>query len=85
VVKVLEAVHRAIFVRAGDAGAYQALSGVCTHMGCIVSPAADGFLCPCHGSTYDREGQNTGGPARRPLARFPAARDGDFVVLRLAE
>jgi len=85
VVKVLEPVHRAIFVRAGDDGAYQAFSGVCTHMGCIVSPAAYGFLCPCHGSTYDREGQNTGGPARRPLARFPAARDGDFVVLRLAE
>jgi len=74
-----------VYVRAEEDGAYQGISGTCTHQGCTVDPAADGFHCPCHGSTYDREGQNTGGPARRPLAHFPAAREGDFVVLRLAE
>ena len=84
-VKVLEPRRRAIYVRAGGAGTYEGLSGVCTHQGCIVAPAGDGFRCPCHGSTYDPEGRNTGGPARRPLARFPAAREGDFVVLRLPE
>jgi len=77
--------QRTVYLRAGEGGTYQGISGTCTHQGCTVDPAAGGFLCPCHGSSYDRDGQNTGGPARRPLAHFPAEREGDFVVLRLAE
>lgn len=29
-----------------------------------------GCSCPRHGSTYDSEGENTGGPAPKPLAYF---------------
>lgn len=46
-----------------------AFSAVCTHRGCTVAPGEDALECPCHGSTYDlATGENTGGPAPRPLA-----------------
>ncbi|MGH7597413.1 MAG: ubiquinol-cytochrome c reductase iron-sulfur subunit, partial [bacterium] len=50
---------------------YIALSPICTHLGCRVRKARDGFDCPCHGSRYDLRGQVINGPAARPLTRFP--------------
>lgn len=45
-----------------------AFSAICTHRGCTVAPKGDILECPCHGSTYDiATGDNTGGPAPRPL------------------
>ena len=45
-----------------------AISAVCTHLGCIVSPGADGrFECPCHGSRFEPSGRVTAGPAPRGL------------------
>ncbi len=43
------------------------LSAICTHLGCTVGQKLEGFHCPCHGSTFDAAGTNTGGPAPRPL------------------
>ncbi len=46
-----------------------ALSWACPHAGCIV-PWNEGegrFHCPCHNSTFDRQGACTGGPSPRPL------------------
>lgn len=85
IVKVLGAggAGGAVFVRRRADGSYDGISAVCTHQGCIVAPSGDGFRCPCHGSTFDAEGRETGGPAPLPLARYAAARDGDDVVLRL--
>ena len=44
-----------------------AVSLVCTHLGCIVKPTAEGFDCPCHGSRYSADGSVVKGPAPRPL------------------
>lgn len=50
------------------AGQFVAFSAICTHMGCTVAPDGNGLTCPCHGSTYDlATGDNTGGPAPKPL------------------
>lgn len=49
-------------------GTAVAFSAICTHRGCTVAPQGDALVCPCHGSTYDlTTGENTGGPAPRPL------------------
>jgi len=49
-----------------------ALSNRCTHLGCPVRfvPAAERFICPCHGGVYDFRGIPTGGPPVRPFDRF---------------
>ena len=59
---------RICIVRDGERMA--AISTTCTHLGCIVAPSATGFLCPCHGSQYDVDGNVTGGPAPKALAWY---------------
>ncbi len=45
-----------------------ALSSVCTHRRCRISPEFDrSYSCPCHGSEFDTEGRVTMGPATRDL------------------
>lgn len=46
-----------------DAEGVYAVSLVCTHLGCIVKQAPDGFECPCHGSRFTADGAVTKGPA----------------------
>jgi len=50
-----------------------ALYKVCTHLGCIYDwkPTEDKFICPCHGSQFQRDGTFISGPAPRSLDRFP--------------
>lgn len=50
---------------------FTAFSATCTHQGCPVRWAGGGFQCPCHGATYDANGQVTGGPAPAPLTSIP--------------
>ncbi len=49
-----------------------ALSSRCMHLGCPVRyvPAAQRFICPCHGGVYNFRGLVAGGPPVRPLDRF---------------
>jgi menaquinol-cytochrome c reductase iron-sulfur subunit len=49
-----------------------ALSSRCMHLGCPVryTPAAQRFICPCHGGVYNFRGLVAGGPPVRPLDRF---------------
>jgi menaquinol-cytochrome c reductase iron-sulfur subunit len=51
---------------------FVAISSRCAHLGCPVrwTPAAERFICPCHGGVYDLQGARTGGPPVRPLDRF---------------
>ncbi|MEZ4626407.1 MAG: Rieske 2Fe-2S domain-containing protein [Thermomicrobiales bacterium] len=61
-----------------------ALYWKCPHLGCTVpwAPNFQEFRCPCHGSIYDLNGINTGGPAPRPLDTMTIAvqSNGDIVV-----
>jgi len=44
---------------------YLALDQTCRHLGCPVAwtASSDQFLCPCHGSVYNKTGQVVSGPA----------------------
>jgi cytochrome b6-f complex iron-sulfur subunit len=55
----------------------------CVHLGCTVpwSDENDQFICPCHGSVYDRVGERVAGPAPRPLDLFPMVVDGNNVIV----
>ena len=61
-----------------------ALSAICTHRKCKLEAEPDKtFYCPCHGSTFDRDGKVTAGPARRDLPVFSAGTNerGDLLVM----
>jgi len=64
------------------AGRVRVQTAVCTHLGCTVNMVDTGYACPCHGSTYDRHGLNTGGPAPLPLVYFSVYKgaSGDLMV-----
>jgi cytochrome b6-f complex iron-sulfur subunit len=73
--------HRVFIFRTAEG--FYAVSAVCTHLGCNVNAEEGrGFVCPCHGSTYDEDGRVTGGPAAWPLPRFAMSlsRRGELVV-----
>ena len=74
-----------LYVLAVGGGEYVAVSPICTHRGCTVEVVGDALVCPCHGSSYDRQGQVLEGPAERALQQFPTRLGGDGVLLiRLA-
>ena len=76
-----------IFVARVQEGFY-ALSAVCTHLGCLSTWKADTgeIVCPCHGSTFRRDGTVTSGPAPEPLPWLKVwiGDDGDLMVDRSA-
>jgi glycine/D-amino acid oxidase-like deaminating enzyme/nitrite reductase/ring-hydroxylating ferredoxin subunit len=54
-----------------EAGSLHAVSGSCTHMGCVVewNAAERTWDCPCHGSRFATDGTVLHGPAKTPLER----------------
>lgn len=46
---------------------FTALSLNCTHLGCTLEQDQTGFVCPCHGSSFDAEGNVRHGPAAKAL------------------
>jgi cytochrome b6-f complex iron-sulfur subunit len=49
-----------------------ALYKVCTHLGCLYNWSNQDvkYICPCHGSQFEKEGQYIQGPAPRNLDQF---------------
>ncbi len=61
---------------------FSALSLICTHLGCTVELQPDGFICPCHASTYDAQGNTIHGPAKKQLntLRVETTLDGNLTL-----
>ncbi len=61
-----------------------AIYQVCTHLGCLIpfQRAENRFICPCHGSTFERNSQYVRGPATRNLDQFviEVGQDGTIIV-----
>jgi cytochrome b6-f complex iron-sulfur subunit len=70
-----------IYVMRLGSDQFAVLSPICTHQGCTVDIQGARLVCPCHGSTYDREGRVLRGPAERPLSRFTATVSGGVLVI----
>jgi cytochrome b6-f complex iron-sulfur subunit len=60
-----------------------AIYQVCVHLGCLVPYIASEkrFICPCHGSTYERDSQYVRGPAPRNLDQFVVKVVNDTVIV----
>ncbi|MBK9121574.1 MAG: Rieske 2Fe-2S domain-containing protein [Chloroflexi bacterium] len=71
---------RFYLVRMPDGG-FVALYRKCTHLGCAVpwNPSENRFVCPCHASAFEMDGQVINAPAPRPLDRFAVIIEGGMV------
>ena len=51
---------------------FRTLSGVCTHLGCIVKwdDATRTLVCPCHEGRFSVDGKVLAGPPQTPLPRL---------------
>ncbi|OGV72920.1 MAG: hypothetical protein A3K19_20845 [Lentisphaerae bacterium RIFOXYB12_FULL_65_16] len=60
------------YIVRGEDG-FLALWQKCTHLGCAIPwvEEEDLFHCPCHGSTFNRNGEVLSGPAPCPMDTFP--------------
>jgi Rieske Fe-S protein len=65
-------VNKFYLVRQQD-GAFLALSLMCSHLGCSISwdDQKNQFICPCHSSSFNKQGEVINSPAPRPLDYFP--------------
>ncbi|HEY1585237.1 MAG TPA: Rieske (2Fe-2S) protein [Polyangia bacterium] len=70
-----------------DADGFFAVDAGCTHLGCDVAlkdptDLKQGFSCPCHGSTYDSNGENPTLPAPAGLTHYLVCGEasGELVV-----
>ena len=68
---LVESVAGVFLVARTGAGTFQVIDAVCTHEGCTIT-GVDGatYVCPCHGSRYNRSGQVQAGPARANLRQY---------------
>jgi len=72
-----------VYIRKAEEGVYIALSLVCTHRGCIVDPAGNVFVCPCHGAEFDQNGKVLSAPAEKPLPQFKTTTDNKNIYIIL--
>ena len=64
--------------------AFQAIDAVCSHESCTVTDAEGStYVCPCHGSRYDRGGHVLAGPAKASLRQFPTTFTNGVVTIAL--
>ena len=71
---------RLLYVLNVEPGQFVVVSPICKHLGCTVDVDGPRLLCPCHGSTYARDGSVLRGPTQRPLDRFRSELSADGVL-----
>jgi cytochrome b6-f complex iron-sulfur subunit len=72
-----------IFVFRLDDGTLSAVDSICTHQQCEVEfrSTEKDLFCPCHASTFTRQGEVTKPPATLPLKKFTVRETADAVIV----
>jgi Rieske Fe-S protein len=81
---LVESIAGVFLVARTDANAFVAIEAVCTHEGCTIT-GVEGtiYVCPCHGSRYDRSGRVVAGPARSSLRQYATSAADGIVTIAL--
>jgi menaquinol-cytochrome c reductase iron-sulfur subunit len=68
--------------REGD-GSLSVFSPICPHLGCHINwlPAKNEFHCPCHGGTYNANGDYVSGPPPRSMDPLPFRVEGGRLLV----
>jgi cytochrome b6-f complex iron-sulfur subunit len=61
-----------------------AIASTCTHNGCTIQYNAQGvdFVCPCHGGTYNLNGEVIGGPPTIAVKNYTVTRNGNILTIK---
>ena len=72
-----------IVIRTGTSS-FVALSALCTHQGCTVgyNSSSKELVCPCHGGTFDTNGNVLGGPPPKALQKFTVTQSGNTLTIK---
>jgi nitrite reductase/ring-hydroxylating ferredoxin subunit len=73
-----------VIVAQPAAGQFVAFSASCTHSCCAVAFSGTQFVCPCHMSTFDLNGNVVSGPAPYPLPSLPVCSDASGVYVTVS-
>jgi len=76
----------AVLVEHNSDDTYRAISGICTHQGCIITDydgTNNDFVCPCHGSRFDLSGNIVQGPAHSKLSEFTTRIENGSLIITL--
>lgn len=74
--------HPVILRRTGTEE-YEALLLQCTHQRCTLNVGGGVYSCPCHGSSFSKDGRVIEGPATRPLQTLKTETKHDRILVHL--
>ena len=81
---VIQSIAGVFLVARTSATTFTAIDAVCTHEGCTVNGANGAtYVCPCHGSRYNRTGQVVNGPAKAALRQYNTSFTNDILTIAL--
>lgn len=81
--KIIKFGKKPVIVIRKPTGEYDAFSGVCTHLDCIVQYRKDygQIYCACHNGRYDLNGRNVSGPPPSPLKKYGITIKNEEVIV----
>ena len=83
--QIIKRVNDVIVFRDPSTSELVALKSLCTHQGCTVKWKADddNLACPCHGSTFGKDGSIIEGPASTPLDVYQVKEEEGVVLVKV--
>lgn len=76
------ATNESVIVYRASVTQVNAFSSACTHLGCTLPLPNNGVIvCGCHSSTFDTQGNVTGGPATSNLTKYYASLTGMTITI----
>jgi cytochrome b6-f complex iron-sulfur subunit len=62
---------------------YVAVAAACTHQGCTIGwdGSSKNFICPCHGGTFDTNGNVVSGPPPAPIKKYTVTINGNILTI----
>ena len=56
----------------------------CTHQGCNIGYNSNAirFDCPCHGATFDTNGNGVNGPSEIPVKKYAVTQNGNILTVK---
>ena len=80
---LVESIAGVFLIARTSASTFTAIDAVCTHEGCTITALRrHDYVCPCHGSRYNRNGQVMA-DRRWPLRQYTTTFANDVVTIAL--